>query len=55
MEWRKDATVYALAVIELKNEGHNIKLHCVLPCDNYQCGYYSNRLEVTHWAYLEAP
>ena len=31
---------YALAVIELKEEGDNIKLHCVLPCDNYQRGYY---------------
>lgn len=32
--------VYALAVIELKDEGYDIKLHCVLPCDNYQCNYY---------------
>lgn len=32
--------VYALSVIELKQEGYNINLHCVLPCDNYQCGYY---------------
>lgn len=31
---------YALAVIELKKEGYNINLHCVLPCDNYQCNYY---------------
>ena len=31
---------YALAVIELKDEGHDIKLHCVLPCDNYQSKYY---------------
>lgn len=32
--------VYALAVMELKDEGHGINLHCVLPCDNYQSGYY---------------
>lgn len=32
--------VYALAVIELKDEGYKIKLHCVLPCANYQSKYY---------------
>lgn len=32
--------VYALAVIELKKEAYPIKLHCVLPCDNYQSSYY---------------
>lgn len=25
-------TVFALAVLELKNEGYNIKLHCAIPC-----------------------
>lgn len=32
--------IYALAVIELKKEAYTINLHCVLPCDNYQCNYY---------------
>ena len=32
--------VYALAVIELKKEAYPIKLHCVLPCENYQSRYY---------------
>lgn len=27
-------TVFALAVLELKAEGHNIKLHCAIPCQN---------------------
>ena len=28
-------TIFALAVLELKNEGHNIKLHCAIPCRNH--------------------
>lgn len=32
---------YALAVIELKKEAHPIKLHCVLPCENYNSSYYA--------------
>ena len=27
-------TIFALAVLELKNEGYNIKLHCAIPCRN---------------------
>ena len=27
--------VFALAVIELKEAGYNIKLHCAIPCVNY--------------------
>ena len=30
-------TVFALAVLELKNEGRDIKLHCAIPCRNYSC------------------
>ena len=30
-------TVFALAVLELKNEGYNIKLHCAIPCKNHSC------------------
>lgn len=29
-------TIFALAVLELKEEGYDIKLHCALPC-NRQC------------------
>lgn len=28
-------TVFALAILELKNEGCDIKLHCAIPCKNY--------------------
>lgn len=28
-------TIFALAVLELKEEGHDIKLHCAIPCKNY--------------------
>ena len=28
-------TVFALAVLELKEEGYDIKLHCAIPCMNY--------------------
>ena len=31
---------YAVAAIELKKEGYTIKLHCVLPCDNYNSTHY---------------
>jgi len=30
-------TVFALAVLELKNEGYPIKLHCAIPCKNHSC------------------
>lgn len=30
-------TVFALAVLELKEEGYNIKLHCAIPCKNHSC------------------
>ena len=30
-------TVFALAVLELKNEGYNIKLHCANPCKKHSC------------------
>lgn len=30
-------TVFALAVLELKEEGQDIKLHCAIPCKNHPC------------------
>lgn len=30
-------TVFALAVLELKKEGYDIKLHCAIPCKNHSC------------------
>ncbi len=37
-------TIFALAVLELKKEGHPIQLHCALPCPEQckkmeSCGY----------------
>lgn len=29
--------VFALAVIELKKQGCDIKLHCAIPCMNHSC------------------
>lgn len=29
--------VFAIAVLELKNQGHDIKLHCAIPCRNHSC------------------
>lgn len=28
-------TIFAIAALELKNEGYNIKLHCAIPCKNH--------------------
>ena len=28
-------TIFALAVLELKDEGYDIKLHCAIPCKNH--------------------
>ena len=35
-------TIFALAVLELKEEGYDIKLHCAIPC-NRQCIKWSNK------------
>ena len=34
-------TVFALAVLELKNEGFPIKLHCAIPCQNHSSKWFS--------------
>lgn len=45
-------TVFALAVLELKSDGYDIKLHCAIPCKNHSCKWikesvdqYNNILE----------
>jgi len=30
-------TVFALSVLELKDQGYKIKLHCAIPCQNHSC------------------
>lgn len=38
-------TVFALAVMELKDEGHNIRLHCAIPCKNHSSKWpYNSRI-----------
>lgn len=34
-------TVFALAVLELKEEGRDIKLHCAIPCRNHSSKWYA--------------
>ena len=38
-------TVFALAVLELKNEGYDIKLHCAIPCKNHSCKWLKKSIE----------
>lgn len=38
-------TVFALAVLELKNEGQDIKLHCAIPCANYTWKWIKESVE----------
>lgn len=39
-------TVFALAVLELKEEGHNIKLHCAIPCRNHSCKWAKESVDL---------
>lgn len=38
-------TVFALAVLELKDEGYNIKLHCAIPCKNHSCKWIKESID----------
>ena len=39
-------TVFALAVLELQDEGYNIKLHCAIPCRNHSCKWNGESVEL---------
>lgn len=39
-------TVFALAVLELKREGYNIKLHCAIPCKNHSCKWNKESVDL---------
>lgn len=39
-------TVFALAVLELKREGYNIRLHCVIPCRNHSCKWIKESIDL---------
>ena len=38
-------TVFALAVLELKDEGYGIKLHCAIPCKNHSCKWIKESVD----------
>lgn len=38
-------TVFALAVLELKSEGYDIKLHCAIPCKNHSCKWIKESVD----------
>ena len=39
-------TIFALAVLELKDEGYNIKLHCAIPCKNHSCKWIKESVDL---------
>ena len=39
-------TVFALAVLELKAEGCDIKLHCAIPCRNHSCKWIKESVDL---------
>lgn len=41
-------TVFALAVLELRNEGYDIKLHCAIPCRNHPCRWPKESQDMYH-------
>lgn len=38
-------TVFALAVLELKSDGYDIKLHCAIPCKNHSCKWIKENVD----------
>lgn len=39
-------TIFALAVLELKEEGYPIKLHCAIPCRNHSCKWIQESVDL---------
>lgn len=39
-------TVFALAVLDLQDEGYNIKLHCAIPCRKQSCRWNRESVEL---------
>ncbi len=44
-------TVFALAVIELKSEGYDIKLRCAIPCLNHTSKWF-NKSDIDRYNYI---
>ena len=47
-------TVFALAVIELKQEGYNIHLHCAIPCKNHSSKWPKESQELYQYILSQA-
>ena len=47
-------TVFALAVLELKDEGYNIKLHCAIPCRNHSCKWNKESVDLYNYILSKA-
>lgn len=39
-------TIFALAVLELKQEGYDIKLHCAIPCKDHSNKWFSDSVKM---------
>ena len=39
-------TVFALAVLELKKEGYDIRLHCAIPCKNHSSKWFAESVKM---------
>lgn len=39
-------TIFALAVLELKDSGYDIKLHCAIPCKNHSSKWINESVEL---------
>lgn len=39
-------TVFALAVLELKEAGYDIRLHCAIPCRNHSCKWVKESVDL---------
>jgi len=39
-------TIFALAVLELKDSGYDIKLHCAIPCRNHSSKWINESVEL---------
>lgn len=47
-------TIFALAVLELKDEGYDIKLHCAIPCKNQSCKWGKESVNLYHFILSKA-
>ena len=47
-------TIFALAVLELKDEGYDIKLHCAIPCKNQSYKWAKESVDLYHFILSKA-